>query len=141
MSKNLQLGGVAVSLGAWRRINRSVLGEEFNQRLFGYIGTPQTPTMSSSAGAKSDASTTVSGGGGGGRGFGGKGRRGGSNAGKAAGAGGGMSRSYPRGVGLDFRKLAGLTLLGYIDHHGTILSCSVVSCRLECLGIVCAMLL
>lgn len=29
------------------------------------------------------------------------------------------SRSYPRGVGLDFRKLAGLTLLGYIDHHGT----------------------
>uniref|UniRef100_A0A7S2YU48 SGF29 C-terminal domain-containing protein n=1 Tax=Entomoneis paludosa TaxID=265537 RepID=A0A7S2YU48_9STRA len=28
------------------------------------------------------------------------------------------SRSYPRGVGLDFRKLAGLTLLGYIDHHG-----------------------
>lgn len=29
------------------------------------------------------------------------------------------SRSYPRGVGLDFRKLAGLTLLNYIDHHGT----------------------
>ena len=28
------------------------------------------------------------------------------------------SRSYPRGVGLDFRKLAGLTLMGYIDHHG-----------------------
>lgn len=28
------------------------------------------------------------------------------------------SRSYPRGVGLDFRKLAGLTLLSYIDHHG-----------------------
>lgn len=28
------------------------------------------------------------------------------------------SRSYPRGVGLDFRKLAGLTLTGYIDHHG-----------------------
>lgn len=29
------------------------------------------------------------------------------------------SRSYPRGVGVDFRKLAGLTLLNYIDHHGT----------------------
>lgn len=29
------------------------------------------------------------------------------------------SRSYPRGVGLDFRKLAGLTLASYIDHHGT----------------------
>ena len=30
----------------------------------------------------------------------------------------GHSRSYPRGVGLDFRKLAGLTLFSYIDHHG-----------------------
>ena len=30
------------------------------------------------------------------------------------------SRSYPRGVGLDFRKLAGLTLLSYIDHHGAL---------------------
>jgi hypothetical protein len=30
----------------------------------------------------------------------------------------GHSRSYPRGVGLDFRKLAGLTLMSYIDHHG-----------------------
>jgi hypothetical protein len=29
------------------------------------------------------------------------------------------SRSYPRGVGLDFRKLGGLTLVSYIDHHGT----------------------
>ena len=29
------------------------------------------------------------------------------------------SRSYPRGVGIDFRKLAGLTLMSYIDHHGT----------------------
>ena len=28
------------------------------------------------------------------------------------------SRSYPRGVGVDFKKLAGLTLLNYIDHHG-----------------------
>ena len=28
------------------------------------------------------------------------------------------SRSYPRGVGIDFRKLAGLTLMSYIDHHG-----------------------
>mmetsp|Transcript_2962 Transcript_2962/g.8302 ORF Transcript_2962/g.8302 Transcript_2962/m.8302 type:complete len:86 (+) Transcript_2962:206-463(+) len=28
------------------------------------------------------------------------------------------SRSYPRGVGLDFRRLAGLTLVHYIDHHG-----------------------
>jgi len=32
----------------------------------------------------------------------------------------GHSRSYPRGVGLDFRKLAGLTLVSYIDHHGTL---------------------
>lgn len=31
----------------------------------------------------------------------------------------GHSRSYPRGVGLDFRKLGGLTLVSYIDHHGT----------------------
>ena len=30
------------------------------------------------------------------------------------------SRSYPRGVGLDFRKLAGLTLFSYIDHHGAL---------------------
>lgn len=29
-----------------------------------------------------------------------------------------FSRSYPRGVGIDFRKLSGLTLLNYIDHHG-----------------------
>ena len=27
------------------------------------------------------------------------------------------SRSYPRGVGLDFKKLQGLTLMSYIDHH------------------------
>ena len=33
------------------------------------------------------------------------------------------SRSYPRGVGVDFKKLAGLTLLNYIDHHG---ACDVV---------------
>ena len=42
--------------------------------------------------------------------------------GRGRGRGGGSkqthSRSYPRGVGLDFRKLAGLTLMGYIDHHG-----------------------
>ena len=31
------------------------------------------------------------------------------------------SRSYPRGVGLDFRKLAGLSLINYIDHHGMFL--------------------
>ena len=36
----------------------------------------------------------------------------------------GHSRSYPRGVGLDFRKLAGLTLLSYIDHH--VSNCSTV---------------
>jgi hypothetical protein len=30
----------------------------------------------------------------------------------------GSSRAYPRGVGLDFRKLGALTLLNYIDHHG-----------------------
>lgn len=29
-----------------------------------------------------------------------------------------VSRSYPRNVGVDFRKLAGLTLVNYIDHHG-----------------------
>ena len=34
----------------------------------------------------------------------------------------GHSRSYPRGVGLDFRKLGGLTLVGYIDHHGELCS-------------------
>jgi hypothetical protein len=28
------------------------------------------------------------------------------------------SRSYPRGVGLDFRKLPGLSLINYVDHHG-----------------------
>ena len=28
------------------------------------------------------------------------------------------SRSYPRGVGLDFRKLPGMTLISYIDQHG-----------------------
>jgi hypothetical protein len=28
------------------------------------------------------------------------------------------SRSYPRGVGLDFRKLPGISLINYIDHHG-----------------------
>jgi hypothetical protein len=33
-----------------------------------------------------------------------------------------QSRSYPRGVGLDFRKLAGLTLASYIDHHGALAS-------------------
>ena len=27
------------------------------------------------------------------------------------------SRSYPRSIALDFRKLAGMALLGYIDHH------------------------
>ena len=39
----------------------------------------------------------------------------------------GHSRSYPRGVGLDFRKLAGLTLIGYIDHHGTYV-CVILFC-------------
>ncbi|GKY91922.1 hypothetical protein MPSEU_000163800 [Mayamaea pseudoterrestris] len=29
-----------------------------------------------------------------------------------------QSRAYPRGVCLDFRKLGGLSLLSYIDHHG-----------------------
>jgi len=29
-----------------------------------------------------------------------------------------FSRSYPRGVGIDFRKLSNLTLMSYIDHHG-----------------------
>jgi hypothetical protein len=31
------------------------------------------------------------------------------------------SRSYPRGVAVDFRKLAGLSLLNYIDYHGSLL--------------------
>jgi SGF29 tudor-like domain/Sin3 binding region of histone deacetylase complex subunit SAP30 len=30
------------------------------------------------------------------------------------------SRSYPRGVGLDFRKLPGISLINYIDHHGAL---------------------
>lgn len=29
-----------------------------------------------------------------------------------------QSRAYPRGVALDFRKLGGLSLLSYVDHHG-----------------------
>jgi len=29
-----------------------------------------------------------------------------------------FSRSYPRGVGIDFRKLSNCTLTAYIDHHG-----------------------
>jgi hypothetical protein len=40
------------------------------------------------------------------------------------------SRSYPRGVGLDFRKLAGLTLLSYIDHHGEY-ACDITGRREE----------
>ncbi|KAL7580758.1 hypothetical protein ACA910_001040 [Epithemia clementina (nom. ined.)] len=78
--------------------------------------------MSTTTSGKAEATTGGTTGGGpttaSGRGFGGKGRRGGSNAGKTGGGSGGTSRSYPRGVGLDFRKLAGLTLLSYIDHHG-----------------------
>jgi hypothetical protein len=41
------------------------------------------------------------------------------------------SRSYPRGVGLDFRKLAGLTLLSYIDHHGTLAQDGRIQCILH----------
>ena len=41
-----------------------------------------------------------------------------SKPGRKSGSKGTHSRSYPRGVGLDFRKLAGLTLVSYIDHHG-----------------------
>lgn len=55
-------------------------------------------------------------GGGGGRG-GGRGSGGGGR-GSGGGGRGSSSRSYPRGVGPDFRKLTGLTLLQYIDHHG-----------------------
>lgn len=29
-----------------------------------------------------------------------------------------FSRSYPRGVGIDFRKLSNWTLMSYIDYHG-----------------------
>lgn len=53
----------------------------------------------------------------GGRGSGG-GRGGGRGSGGSGGGRGSSSRSYPRGVGPDFRKLTGLTLLQYIDHHG-----------------------
>jgi hypothetical protein len=62
-----------------------------------------------------------SGGGGGGRGGGGGAGRGGSGGGGGGGTSSSnktTSRSYPRGVGPDFRKLTGLTLLSYIDHHG-----------------------
>lgn len=66
---------------------------------------------------------SASSGGGRGRGSGSGGGGAGPVGGGTVGSGGGgkstHSRSYPRGVGLDFRKLAGLTLMGYIDHHGT----------------------
>jgi len=29
-----------------------------------------------------------------------------------------ISRSYPRGVGVDFRKLSTATLISYTEHHG-----------------------
>ena len=48
-------------------------------------------------------------------GRGGGGGRGGARTNSASKA---TSRSYPRGVGPDFRKLTGLTLMNYIDHHG-----------------------
>lgn len=60
---------------------------------------------------------------------------------RASGTGGSTkatSRSYPRGVGPDFRKLTGLTLLSYIDHHGMcvfVLACAC--CVLVCLLVVC----
>lgn len=66
--------------------------------------------------ANTNNNTMMSSGGGGGKGTsgsGGGGRGRGSGSSKTT-----HSRSYPRGVGLDFRKLAGLTLMGYIDHHG-----------------------
>ena len=44
------------------------------------------------------------------------------------------SRSYPRGVGIDFRKLAGLTLMSYIDHHGT---CCQTSLFFKCHRLCC----
>jgi len=59
--------------------------------------------MSSSAGAPPSSAAAA----------GGKAVRRGSGGGKNV-----HSRSYPRGVQSDFRKLAGLTLLNYIDHHG-----------------------
>ena len=43
----------------------------------------------------------------------------GAKSGRKSGGKSSHSRSYPRGVGLDFRKLAGLTLVSYIDRHGT----------------------
>jgi hypothetical protein len=53
---------------------------------------------------------------------------------RASGTGGSTkatSRSYPRGVGPDFRKLTGLTLLSYIDHHGMcVFACACVTCLL-----------
>jgi SAGA-associated factor 29 len=40
------------------------------------------------------------------------------NVGKAGKKTAHFSRSYPRGVGIDFRKLSNCTLTAYIDHHG-----------------------
>ena len=47
------------------------------------------------------------------------------------------SRSYPRGVGVDFRKLAGMTLLNYVDHHGM---CVVLCCVVHVFLLHCASL-
>ena len=59
--------------------------------------------MSNTQQSQSNSSTTLS--------VNGKGRGRGSNK-------SGVSRNYPRGIGLDFRKLSRTTLMSYIDHHG-----------------------
>jgi hypothetical protein len=73
-------------------------------------GGAQKPTTGSGGGSGGGASGAAAGGGGGGA----KAPR------RSSGQNKSHSRSYPRGVGLDFRKLAGLTLLSYIDHHGAL---------------------
>ena len=43
----------------------------------------------------------------------------GNGKGRGRGSGKGThSRSYPRGIALDFRKLSGNSVMHYIDHHG-----------------------
>jgi hypothetical protein len=78
-------------------------------------GAPSAPPSSSSA-----AAAAAGGGGSGG------GTTGGTKAPRRSSGNKSHSRSYPRGVGLDFRKLAGLTLLSYIDHHGAYSACTCV---------------
>uniref|UniRef100_A0A7S1YT92 SGF29 C-terminal domain-containing protein n=1 Tax=Ditylum brightwellii TaxID=49249 RepID=A0A7S1YT92_9STRA len=102
------------------------------------VPPPVVPPLPPTTAAPPPVKSSSGGGGGRGRGSGGgkllegsgSGGGGGGNGGNSASAnegGGGSSgrstktshsRSYPRGVGLNFRNLAGPTLMSYIDHHG-----------------------